>query len=205
MRNDWKLALAAICALNCPGWAQDRNQRIPSPPRLELSLPLTTEDDRRKSVRLLQQTTVDLLALVHDFKQAHWNLTGPLYLPLHEYYDEQAAAYSKWADVFAERNLHMGYSMDGRPSTIVATSKLPDMPAGYETDQQSLQLLIDRLTIFQKDVYRDLKGLEDSDAPSSNKYQDLAHDVDKTLWQLRVHLQQPGSPGDRLPWADANR
>lgn len=183
--------------------ADERNQPVPGPvpARIQSSLPLDSEEARRKSVRALQQTTVDLLALVHDFKQAHWNLTGPLYLVLHEYYDEQAGLYTKWADLFAERNLHMGFSVDGRPSAIVATSTLPDMPAGWETDQQSLQLLIDRLTVLQKQVYRSLEELEKTDAPSSNKYQDLAHDLDKTLWQLRVHLQKPGSPGDALPWS----
>ena len=62
------------------------NERIPSPPRLEDSLPLAGEADRAKSSKILQQTTVHLLTLFNDYKQAHWNLNGPLYISLHEYY-----------------------------------------------------------------------------------------------------------------------
>ena len=35
-------------------------------------------------MKALQQLTVDLLALHNMYKGAHWDLTGPLYLQLHE-------------------------------------------------------------------------------------------------------------------------
>lgn len=177
------------------------NERVASPPRLEDSLPLTSEADRAKSSRLLQQTTVDLLTLFNDYKQAHWNLNGPLYISLHEYYQQQADAYQGFADVFAERNLHLGYTADGRYSTIARTSSLPEMPGGYIPDNESLKLLIDRVTVFQKEVYQDIRATQDSDPPTSNKYQDLAYQVDKNLWQLRIFVQKPGGLGQDLPWA----
>ena len=177
------------------------NEKVPSPPRIEQSYPLVSDADRAKSSKALQQTTVDLLTLFNDYKQAHWNLNGPLYLPLHEFYQEQADMYQKYADQFAERNLSLGYSVDGRYSTIARTSSLPEMPGGYLTDNESLKLLIDRVTVFQKEVYKDIRDLNDTDPPTSNKYQDLAYDVDHNLWQLRIHLKQPGGLGQDLPWA----
>ena len=90
--------------------------------------------------------------------------------------------------------------MDGRYSTIAKTSTLPEMTGGYITDNESLQLLIDRVTVFQKEVYQDIRATQDSDPPTSNKYQDLAYDVDKNLWQLRIFLQKPGGLGQDLPW-----
>ena len=177
------------------------NEKIPSPPRIEDSYPLTSDAARDKSSKDLQQSVVDLLALFNDYKEAHWNLNGPLYLPLHEFYQEQADMYRKYADVFAERELSLGYSVDGRYSTIARTSTIPEMPAGYVTDNESLQLLIDRVTVFQKNVYRYIRDTQDSDPPTSNKYQYLAYDVDHNLWQLRIHLKKPGSLGQDLPWA----
>ncbi len=177
------------------------NEVVPNPPRIEDSYPLDSEATRTKSSKHLQQTVVDLFSLFNDFKEAHWNLNGPLYLPLHEYYQTQADTYRKYADVFAERNLSLGYSIDGRYRTIAATSTLPDMPGGYITDNGSLQLLIDRLTVFQKETYQDMRDVNDSDPVTSNKYQDLLYDVDHTLWQLRIHLKKPGSLGEDLPWA----
>ena len=176
-------------------------EKVPSPKRIEDSLPLTNDATRQKSAQALQQTTVDLLALFNSYKDAHWNLNGPLYLPLHEFYQEQADMYRKYADVFAERQLSLGFSVDGRYQTIARTTKIPDMPAGYVTDNDSLKLLIDRVTVFQKEVYQYIRETSDSDPPTSNKFQDLAYDVDHNLWQLRIHLKQPGGLGENLPWA----
>ena len=178
------------------------NQRLPQPQREEAAYPLENNDDRLKTVKSVQQLTVDLLSIYDSYKQAHWNLTGPLYLVLHEYYQEQATYYLEQSDVFAERALHMGYSVDGRFATVVKTTKIAAMPAGYISDQQSLQLLIDRVTTLQKEVYSSLRALEESDPPTSNLMQELAHATDKNLWQLRVHLQKPGSLGDALPFTN---
>ena len=182
------------------GAAESNEKTASEPKRIEDSYPLANDEARQKSVKILQQVTVDLLALFEDYKQMHWNLTGPLYLPLHEYYQEQSEKYRMYADVFAERILHLGYSVDGRHSTVAKTSSVPEPPVGFVTDNESLKFLVDRVTVFQKEVYQGIKDTEDSDAPTSNKLQDLAYQVDKNLWQLRVHLVKPGSLGENLPW-----
>ena len=171
------------------------------PGRVEYSYPLKGDEERNKSVKALQQLTVDLLALHNIYKEAHWDLTGPLYLQLHEYYQQKADFYLQQADTFAERVLHLGASIDGRYSTIASTTKLAEMPAGYLTDDHSLKLLLDRVTVLQKEVYERIRETEESDPPTSNKLQNLAYAVDKDLWQLRAHLQRPSSRRGDLPWS----
>ena len=180
--------------------AGESNQTVPQPQLIEHSYPLADAAARQKSVKVLQQVTVDLLALFNLYKEAHWNMSGPLYLFLHEYYQEEADIYRTQSDIFAERCLHLGFSIDGRYSTVAKTSSLPDFPAGLLTDDQTLRLLVERVTIFQKEVYDGIHATNESDPTTSNKLQDLAYFVDKNLWQLRSHLQRPGSPGDHLPW-----
>ena len=170
------------------------------PARVEYSYPLKSEEERRKSVQGLQQLTVDLLALHNMYKEAHWDLTGPLYLPLHEYYQRQADSYLQQADLFAERVLHLGATVDGRISTIARTTKLAELPEGYLTDDHSLKLLLDRVTVLQKEIYELIGETAESDPPTGNKLQDLAYSVDKNLWQLRAHLQKPSSRRGDLPW-----
>jgi starvation-inducible DNA-binding protein len=189
-----------------PRAEQDRtheksNETIPQPKRVEYSYPLKGDDERRKSIQGLQQLTVDLLALHNMYKEAHWDLTGPLYLQLHEYYDKQADFYLQQADTVAERVLHLGASVDGRYSTIARTTKLAELPAGYLTDDQSLKLLLDRVTVLQKETYQLMRETEQTDPPTSNKLQDLGYAVDKNLWQLRAHLQRPSSRRGDLPWS----
>jgi DNA-binding ferritin-like protein len=180
---------------------EESNQTLDQPPRIQYSYPLKGDDERRKSVKGLQQLTVDLLALHNMYKEAHWDLTGPLYLPLHEYYQQQADFYLQQADAFAERVLHLGASVDGRYSTIARTTRLADLPAGYLTDDHSIKLLLDRVAVLQKEIYQLIGEMEDGDPPTSNKLQDLGYAVDRNLWQLRAHLQKPSSRRGDLPWS----
>jgi starvation-inducible DNA-binding protein len=179
---------------------EESNQTLDQPARIQYSYPLKGDDERRKIVKGLQQLTVDLLALHNMYKEAHWDLTGPLYLQLHEYYQKQADFYFQQADTFAERVLHLGSSVDGRYSTIARTTKLAELPAGYLTDDHSLKLLLDRVTVLQKEIYQLIGETEESDPPTGNKLQDLAYAVDKDLWQLRAHLQKPSARRGDLPW-----
>ena len=178
------------------------NEKLSQPKRIEDAYPLTSDEARTKSAKLLQQLTVDLLSLFNQHKEAHWNVNGPLYLPLHEFYQEQADFYRGQADLFAERVLQLGYSVDGRYSTIAKTASIPDFPAGYVTDNESIKLLLDRVTVLQKEIYADIRETEDTDPVTSNKLQDLAYGVDKNLWQLRIHIQKPGGTGEDLPYSN---
>ncbi|MDQ2746686.1 MAG: DNA starvation/stationary phase protection protein [Acidobacteriota bacterium] len=178
------------------------NEKLLQPKRIEDVYPLTSDEDRAKSVKILQQVTVDLLSLFNQYKEAHWNVNGALYLPLHDLYQEEADYYRGQADIFAERALQLGFSVDGRYSTIAKTTAIPDFPGGYVTDNESLKLLLDRVGVFQKEVYQDIRDTEDTDAPTSNKLQDLAYGVDKSLWKLRIHVQKPGGTGEDLPFAN---
>ena len=180
------------------GVASDETKRQPG--RVEYSYPLKGDEERRKSVKALQQLTVDLLALHNMYKEAHWDLTGPLFLPLHEYYQRQADFYLQQADLFAERVVQLGESVDGRFSTIARTTKLAELPEGYLTDDHALKLLLDRVSVLQKEIYELIGQTEGNDPPTSNKLQDLAYLVDKDLWQLRAHLQKPSSRRGDLPW-----
>jgi starvation-inducible DNA-binding protein len=46
---------------------------------------------RFTSAPVLQRLLPELVALTLDLKQAHWNVTGPGFLPLHVLTDEVAA------------------------------------------------------------------------------------------------------------------
>jgi starvation-inducible DNA-binding protein len=181
------------------GAAGDKTRLQPA--RVEYSYPLKGDEERRKSVKALQQLTVDLLALHNVYKEAHWDLTGPLFLPLHDYFQRQADFYLGKADLFAERVLQLGASVDGRFSTIASTTRLAELPDGYLTDDHAIKLLLDRVSVLQKEVYELIGETEGSDAPTSNRLQDLAHAVDKDVWQLRAHLQRPSSRRGDLPWS----
>ena len=137
----------------------------------------------------LQATVVELLELFHDSKQCHWNMRGPLYLPLHEKLQENADEYRKYADLMAERVLQVGHPVDGRTSVIAATANLGEMPGGYLTDKQVLILMTERITTVAKRVRQRIERMSKVDEVTSNKLQDLSYELDKHVWQFRVQMQ----------------
>jgi len=58
--------------------AKMKGESNQQPALIEASYPLASAADRDKSGKLLQQVTVDLIALANMYKRAHWNLNGPL-------------------------------------------------------------------------------------------------------------------------------
>ena len=152
-------------------------------------IPLETE--KRQVINSdLQATVVELLELFHDAKQSHWNIRGPLYFSLHEALQEYSDLYLKYADLLAERQLQIGNPADGRTDTIVQTVNLPNFPAGFLSDKQVLELMTERIFTVAKRVRQRIESTgKVGDEVTSNKFQDLSYELDKQVWQFRVHMQ----------------
>ena len=149
------------------------------------------EPEKRQAINAdLQATVVELLELFHDAKQSHWNLRGPLYFPLHENLQEYADTYRKFADLLAERQLQIGIPTDGRTETIVQTVNLPKFPGGFLSDRQVLDIMTERIFTIAKRVRSRVESTgKNGDEVTSNKFQDLSYELDKQVWQFRVHMQ----------------
>lgn len=151
---------------------------------------IPVEADKRKPVTDdLQATVVELLELYHESKQSHWNLRGPLYLSLHEQLQDNADAYLKYADLLAERVLQVGNPVDGRTAVVAATANLGEFPGGYLSDKQVLILMTERITAVARRVRQRIDHLSKVDEVTSNQLQELSYELDKHVWQFRVHMQ----------------
>ena len=135
-----------------------------------------------------QATVVELLDLYHAAKQSHWNLRGPLFLPLHEKLQACADTHLAYADLLAERILQVGFAADGRPATVVNTADLEQFPAGFLTDRHVLELMTHRLTVVGQRVRQRILHLSQVDEVT-NKLQDLSYELDKQVWQFRAQQQ----------------
>ena len=152
-------------------------------------IPLETE--KRQAINSdLQATVVELLELFHDAKQSHWNIRGPLYFSLHEALQEYSDLYLKYADLLAERQRQIGNPADGRTDIIVQTVNLPKFPEGYLSDKQVLEIMTERIFTVAKRVRQRVESTgKIGDEVTSNKFQDLSYELDKQVWQFRVHMQ----------------
>lgn len=101
--------------------------------------------DAHKVGTLLQDTMVELIDLQLRGKQAHWNLAGPHFRPLHLQLDEMVKGVRKAVDSVAERAVAIGYAVDGRPATVAKSSPLPEFPAGQLRDSEVVELITSSL------------------------------------------------------------
>ena len=84
-----------------------------------------SRDVRTQMIDLLNQRLADVFDLFSQTKQAHWNVKGAQFIPLHELFDKLAAELDVHADTIAERATALGGLALGTVRMAAANSQLP--------------------------------------------------------------------------------
>ncbi|MGH8935017.1 MAG: Dps family protein [Acidimicrobiia bacterium] len=143
----------------------------------------------RKEVGVeLQSTLVELLDLTLQGKQAHWNVTGPGFRPLHLQLDEMVDEYRAWTDQVAERMAAIGVAPDGRARTVAEDSPLSELSADALADRQVLELFSERLGAAAARIRPRLEHLGGVDLVSQDLLIEIAEGLEKQLWMVRAQL-----------------
>ncbi len=134
----------------------------------------------------LQDTLVALIDLSLQAKQAHWNVVGPNFRPLHELLDEFTDAYRGWYDEVAERLTALRVAPDGRLATISATTPLPGLPEGQIDDRELVQLFEARVTSIADRARNYLAPVGEQDLVTQDLLIGIVAGLDKQAWMLRA-------------------
>lgn len=138
------------------------------------------------AVSALQGVLPELAALSLQAKQAHWNLTGPGFLPLHALTDQIADAARAWADRVAERAVALGFSVDARPATVATA--LGPFPAGRIADHEVVTELIGALEGISVGARASLADLGEADPVAHDIVTAVVEGLDKFRWLLRAQM-----------------
>lgn len=149
----------------------------------------------QKTVAALQRTLTELQQIQLQLKQSHWNVSGSLWYTLHLLLQEHYEGVSKYADRVAERLLAIGSSADGRATTIVRTSRIPEIPGGYQDDAQVIVWWTSAYKVVGDEIRQAIRDAEEPDPTTSNLLQEVETAIDKYQWQLRAFVQ--ATPTDR--------
>ena len=160
------------------------------------------QEGMQKTVGALQRTLTELQQLQLQIKQAHWNVSGTLWYPLHELLQDHYTGTSKYADMVAERLLSIGVSADGRATTIVQTSGLPEIPGGFADDAQVILWFTNAYKKVGDEIRQAVRDSNEPDPTSSNLLQGVEDAIDKYQWQMRAFIQP--TPTDRNTGWDLN-
>jgi starvation-inducible DNA-binding protein len=143
---------------------------------------------RKDSDALLQARLTDALDLEAQTKQAHWNVRGPGFIQLHEFFDSLHAQAEDFADTLAERIAALGGLADGRVQTTAAASNLTEYSLRTHSGEEHLRALGSALGAFGKAVRGDIEtaaGL--GDAVTADVFTEIARKTDKMLWLVEAH------------------
>jgi len=139
-----------------------------------------------EQVRVLQETLVELIDLSLQAKQAHWNVVGPTFKPLHEFLDELTDQYREWYDLVAERLTAIGISPDGRITTVSAATPLAQLPAGQLEAGAVIAAFDERVTLVAGRVRDRAEAIGDGDLATQDLLIEILRGIEKQRWMIRA-------------------
>ena len=151
-------------------------------------LPATT---REKMVVLLNTQLADTFDLFSQTKQAHWNVKGLLFYPLHELYDSLAGELVAYVDLIAERAVMLGGVASGTARMAAKSSRLEEFSADAIGSRASVEALVQRYADLAKSTRAAIDEADEAgDMDTADLFTEVSRGLDKALWFLEAHTQK---------------
>jgi starvation-inducible DNA-binding protein len=157
--------------------------------------PALDETSAEKVVEQLQFTLSGLNDWALILKHAHWNVTGPGFIGVHEMLDPQIDKVREAADTVGERIATVGGAPDGRSERIAKDYAKTEFDLGkYPIDGHAgtlehLQALDDCITPLILGLRDAIEKIDPIDVISSNILQEIVQDLEFDQWFYRSHLK----------------
>jgi starvation-inducible DNA-binding protein len=139
------------------------------------------DDARKKIVETLNMRLCDEYVLYTKTRKYHWNVIGPRFHQLHEFFKEQYEALDEMVDEIAERARHLGGKSLGTLDEFVRYSSINEDP-GRNPDAQTMisNLLKDHETII-KTLRKNADEAEELEDMATNDFSSLSSIFDDRL------------------------
>jgi starvation-inducible DNA-binding protein len=151
-------------------------------------LPALGAHQREEVGNQLQGMLVELIDLALVGKQLHWNVTGPLFRPLHEQLDELVDSWRELSDVVAERAVALGFAPDGQSSAVAAGTELKPIARGALDDHVVVRELSERMNDIADRARERMDRLGEIDAASQDVIIEVVRALEQQLWMVRVQF-----------------
>jgi len=145
--------------------------------------------DRAQACDALQPLVANGVALTLAAQDAHWNVKGPAFGPMHALFGEVYDTASDLVDRIAERVVTLGGTVSGmsvmgsRP--VLATTSGPANHDGLALCA-SLAELLRAYVVMLDESYRLIEGLRMT--ADANALQDAVESLEKLGWKLAAHV-----------------
>jgi starvation-inducible DNA-binding protein len=151
------------------------------------------EDNAKKvSIDILNARLADAIDLALITKQAHWNLKGPRFIMIHEMLDGFRDQIDEHVDTMAERVAQLGGTALGTSQYVASTTTLKPYPTDIYKIEDHLKALIEHYAAVANAVRRAIDDTDEAgDADTADIFTAVSRDLDKSLWFLEAHVQEP--------------
>lgn len=161
------------------------NSRLPHPTRNDLPAAA-----RAAMVALLNARLADAIDLRQQARQAHWNVKGPQFLPLHELFDKVSAAVDAAVDDLAERAVQLGGVAEGTVQGVARATSLKPFPAGLSAGVDHVKHVADAIAAAGKGVRQAIDASDAAgDKDTADLFTEISRELDKLLWFVEAHAQ----------------
>ncbi|MEV0584699.1 DNA starvation/stationary phase protection protein [Nonomuraea sp. NPDC050310] len=134
----------------------------------------------------LQGALVDLIDLSLVAKQAHWNVVGPHFRPLHLQLDELTAVVREHADTIAERAVALGVNPDGRSATVAESTRIRQPEHGWLEDGKVVVTITEILEGVSQRMRERIEATDEPDPVSQDLLIAVAQEIDKQHWMFQA-------------------
>jgi starvation-inducible DNA-binding protein len=157
---------------------------IPSLHATQIALPAKS---RKAMVQVLNQHLADLLDLVSQLENAHWNVRGPHFFSLHKAFEEISGLIEGEIDALAERITTLGGVAEGSLRQAAEHSRLPEFPGKVQGLELAAALAVS-VGQCANALRNDVAAAEKADDPgTADLLTGLSQVLDKSLWLLEAH------------------
>ncbi|MGH7036287.1 MAG: DNA starvation/stationary phase protection protein Dps [Stellaceae bacterium] len=157
--------------------------------RTENNLPSNT---KTASINILNARLAEAIDLALLTKQAHWNIKGPQFIALHEMIDGFRTEIDTHVDTLAERVVQLGGTALGTVQAVAKATPLAPYPTDIHQSKDHLAALIERYGKAANAARAAIDETDEAgDADTADIFTAYSRALDKSLWFLEAHIQEP--------------
>ena len=144
---------------------------------------------RADIIELLNARLADSVDLMHQAKQAHWNVKGPSFIALHKLFDEVVDAAEDYMDLLAERVVQLGGTAEGTIQVATTRTGLKEYPLTLAKERGYVEALSSALAAYGRSNRRAIDQADElGDKDTADICTEISRGVDKYLWFVEAHL-----------------
>jgi starvation-inducible DNA-binding protein len=154
------------------------------------ALPMAEGKDGQRVADAVSNVLADTFILYLKTHNFHWNVTGPMFVTLHQMFEEQYNELWLAVDAIAERIRSLGFIAPGSHSEFAKLTYLQESPVATSAPEMIAELLRDHQTTARTARSALAAARAAVDAPTEDLLTQRLAAHEKAAWMLRSLLAE---------------